>query len=87
MGWEVSYGAEFVPNVEGTYTVNIQLILIELNSQLNRCIHIHGDHLCSCSLGFMSATTYQLHDSSTHFTKSFTFIDLLITKCLFSLRA
>ena len=24
VGWEVSYGAEFVPNAEGAYTVNIQ---------------------------------------------------------------
>ena len=35
----------------------------------------------------MTAQTYLLHDSSTNFAQSFLFVDLLIIKCLFSLRA
>ena len=35
----------------------------------------------------MTVQTYHLHDSSTHFAQSLTFVNLLIIKCLFSLRA
>ena len=34
----------------------------------------------------MTAATYHLHDSSMHFAQSLTFVNLLIIKCLLSLK-